>query len=75
MLEVYRDTTTEEEWITFYQYSSYGQLILTASPSAVSGYDDSYPDLLHSVDGNYECQQRSESVTKPRFGPGQGAGR
>jgi hypothetical protein len=28
--------------------------VLEASPSAVTGYDDSYPDLLHNDEGDYE---------------------
>ena len=31
-----------------------GRVVLHANPSAISDYDEQYPDLLHAVDGNYE---------------------
>ncbi len=51
MLSVTTDGTNF--WDTFYEYDDQGRLILMANPSAVSGYDDSYADLLHKVSGNY----------------------
>ena len=45
MLDITKDTTTSNEWITYYKYDSAGRLILQANPSAVSGYDDTYADL------------------------------
>jgi RHS repeat-associated protein len=54
MLKAYTDETTSQTWDTFYKYDSQGHLILQASPSAVTGYDDSDADLLHSVSGNYQ---------------------
>src|SRR5206468_2402113 len=62
MLSVYHDSTTEQEWATFYEYDGDGRVILTASPSAVSGYDDSYADLLHKVSGNYEYLRDSDGL-------------
>ena len=47
MLSVYEDTTTDQQWDTFYQYDGQGRCTLMASPSAVTGFDDSYPDLLN----------------------------
>ena len=54
MLSVYQDNTTGQQWPTFYEYDGQGRLILTADPSAVSGYNDTYADLLHSQSGNYQ---------------------
>jgi hypothetical protein len=53
MLQVFRDTTTEQEWATFYKYDSAGRVLWTAAPSAVSGYDDSKADLLDEESDNY----------------------
>lgn len=41
-------------WTEFFKYDEDAQLVLQASPSAVSGYDDQYPDLLHETSGEYE---------------------
>jgi RHS repeat-associated protein len=38
-------------WITYYQYDGQGRLIETAEPSAVTGYSDTYADLLHFQSG------------------------
>ncbi|HUG92211.1 MAG TPA: hypothetical protein VML55_15325, partial [Planctomycetaceae bacterium] len=42
------------EWIEFFKYSDDAQLVLHALPSAVSGYDENYADLLVEVSGNYQ---------------------
>jgi hypothetical protein len=39
---------------TYYRYNDSGRLVLEDSPSAVTGYDDGYPDLLHDNEGDYE---------------------
>jgi RHS repeat-associated protein len=54
MLQVYQDTTTGQQWETFYQYDSQGRVTLTANPSAVTGYDDSHADLLNGQGGHYQ---------------------
>jgi RHS repeat-associated protein len=54
MLFVYHDAGSSSEWATFYKYDSAGHAVVVASPSAVSGYNDTYADLLHSVSGNYQ---------------------
>jgi hypothetical protein len=54
MLRVFKDTTTGNQWITFYKYDNQGRLIWTASPSAVTGYDDTKADLLNNQSGNYQ---------------------
>jgi RHS repeat-associated protein len=54
MLSVFVDTTTNQQWETFYQYDSQGRVILMANPSAVTGYDDSHADLLNNQNGHYQ---------------------
>jgi hypothetical protein len=41
-------------WSNYSRYDSQGRLTLAANPSAVSGCDDSYADLLHDQSGNYQ---------------------
>ena len=61
MLSVFKDISDPgnagldgDQWITFYKYDSQGRLIEEAQPSAVTGYDESSPDLLVNEDGSYE---------------------
>ena len=56
MLMVTIDPSGTNSWSTFYRYNTDGQLIWTAQPSAVNGYDDSYDDLLNFdvITGLYE---------------------
>ena len=43
------------QWCDFYQYDDTSDdLLLHAMPSAVSGFDEQYADLLHNVNGNYQ---------------------
>ncbi|QDU05521.1 hypothetical protein V6x_52590 [Gimesia chilikensis] len=44
----------EDTWYEFFKYDDSANLILHASSSAISGYDDQYADLLHEVSGNYQ---------------------
>jgi YD repeat-containing protein len=46
MLKVNHNQTTGQEWLSFHKYDSAGRQILKASPSAVSGYNANYADLL-----------------------------
>src|SRR5262249_14597452 len=46
MLSAFKEVATGNQWINFNQYDTSGRLILTASPSAVTGYNDTYADLL-----------------------------
>jgi RHS repeat-associated protein len=56
MLQVYADQPTGQQWETFYQYDSQGRTVLMANPSALSGYDESTPDLLNrDGSGHYQC--------------------
>ena len=54
MLSIFKDTTTDDEWLTFYKYDSAGRQVLMANPSAVTGFSESYADLLNAVSGNYQ---------------------
>src|SRR5579884_3904964 len=47
MLTDHYDPSTSQHWDTFNEYDSSGRIILTAAPSAVTGYSTSYADLLH----------------------------
>jgi RHS repeat-associated protein len=48
MLGVYHDTASGLSWETYNKYDPQGRLILRALPSAVTGYDDSKPDLVNN---------------------------
>ena len=52
ILSAFKNTTTNDKWISFKKYSSVGYVALTANPSAMTGYDDSLNDLVHYVGGN-----------------------
>src|SRR5262249_50689592 len=54
MLKALKDTTSNTLWPEFFAYDSSGRLVLQAEPSAVTGFDDTYADLLHNVSGNYQ---------------------
>src|SRR5262249_49495277 len=54
MLKVYHDQGTGQNWDTFYQYDSQGRILLMAKPSAVSGFDETRPDLLNQQGGHYQ---------------------
>jgi hypothetical protein len=62
MLTVLKDGS--DEWLRFYKYDSSGRVILAAEPSAISGYDDQYADLLHNVAGDYEYMRDDEGVVR-----------
>jgi len=54
MLRVFTDVTTDLEYLTYTRYDEQGRTILTANPSAVSGFDEAKADLLDLEDGNYQ---------------------
>jgi YD repeat-containing protein len=62
MLSVYHDTAANVDWPTFAKYDSSGRVILTANPSAVTGYDDTKADLLNSVSSNYQYMADSAGL-------------
>ncbi|WP_020476098.1 MBG domain-containing protein [Zavarzinella formosa] len=62
MLTVTQPAGSEDQWLTYQRYDESGRLIMTAQPSAVSGFDDSYADLLHDDAGNYEFLRDGEGL-------------
>lgn len=62
MLSVYHDTTTDQKWDTFYKYDGTGKVLLQANPSAVTGYDDTFADLLNNQGGNYQYLSNSTGL-------------
>jgi RHS repeat-associated protein len=54
MLNVHVDTTTGQQWDTFYEYDDQGRCILQANPSAVTGFNDAYADLLNKGGSGYQ---------------------
>jgi YD repeat-containing protein len=54
MLKIYHDATSglNSDWFTEFDFS--GRVILQAGPTTVTGYNDTYPDLLHNMSGNYQ---------------------
>ncbi len=66
MLRSFKNTTTDEEWITYYKYDDAGRLLWTANPSAVSGYDEQYADLVHDQSGNFEFLRDGAGVIEVR---------
>ncbi|MEM1210755.1 MAG: LamG-like jellyroll fold domain-containing protein [Planctomycetota bacterium] len=46
MLKVKKDKSSTRQWITYTRFDSEGRTILFADPSAVTGYDESLPDLV-----------------------------
>ncbi len=62
ILEVYKDTTTNLEWATYHQFDTSGREVLTAMPSAVSGYDETKSDLLNNQSGNYQYLRDSQGL-------------
>jgi hypothetical protein len=62
MLKVFTDTGSSTSWEIYDQYDNNGREDLDAQPSAVSGYDDSYADLLHNQSGNYQYLNDSSGL-------------
>jgi hypothetical protein len=51
MLDDHFDPSSGLHTDEFYGYNSQAQLVLDAAPSAVSGYNDLYADLLNKING------------------------
>jgi RHS repeat-associated protein len=65
MLSVYYDVSgSGSKWETFNKYDGSGRVILTALPSAVTGYDDTKADLLNSVNGNYQYMSDNSGLVQ-----------
>ncbi|OQB80125.1 MAG: tRNA nuclease WapA precursor [Planctomycetes bacterium ADurb.Bin126] len=52
MLQITKQDATGTAWYEYTRYDDEGRTILTASTSAITGFDEQYADLLHEVDGN-----------------------
>jgi RHS repeat-associated protein len=70
MLRVYHDAGSGQEWATYYRYDAdQARVILAATPSAVSGYNESYADLLHNVGGNFQYLRDGDGlITTTTYG-------
>lgn len=53
MLKSFKDVSGSE-WRSFFKYDDAGRVELQADQVAITGCDDSYSDLLHSVSNNYQ---------------------
>jgi hypothetical protein len=62
MLDDHYDPSSGLHTDQFYEYNNSGQLILEAAPSAISGYDNSYPDLLNYSNGSYQYLNNSSGL-------------
>jgi hypothetical protein len=62
MLNVFHDAATNNNWENFTKYDTAGRIVLTANPSALSGYSDSYADLLHSQGFNYQYMRPASGL-------------
>ncbi|MFN5626819.1 MAG: RHS repeat-associated core domain-containing protein, partial [Planctomyces sp.] len=51
-----------DEWCHFFEYDSTARIVLQASPSAISGYDQTKADLLNKVSGNYQYLRDSTGL-------------
>jgi RHS repeat-associated protein len=52
MLRSFHDAASGNNWDWFNEYDGSGRIIVSAAPSAVTGYSDSYADLLHYQSGS-----------------------
>jgi len=55
-------TSGADQWCNFWKYDDDARVVLHANPSAVSGYDEQYADLLHEASGNYEYMRDGEGL-------------
>lgn len=52
MVSALRESGGNREWVTYTKYDAAGRAVMTANPSAVTGYDAAKSDLVHYVAGN-----------------------
>jgi RHS repeat-associated protein len=62
MLKVFSDVTSGLKWETFMKYDGAGRVILTALPSALTGYDDTKADLLNFQNGSYQYMSSNSGL-------------
>ena len=77
MLKDFHDAATGLDTIDYWQYDDSGHLILHANPSAVTGYDETEPDLVHFVSGNAQYLSDNDGLIEitdyvPANNPGAG---
>ncbi|MCI0738944.1 MAG: hypothetical protein L0Y72_07860, partial [Gemmataceae bacterium] len=66
MLHVFKEVSSGNQWISYFQYDGLGRLLLAANPSAVSGYDETKPDLLNNQSGNYQYLRDTSGLIEVR---------
>ena len=59
---MFRDVAAEKEWVTFTRFDNEGRTVLTAQPSAVSGYDEDKPDLMNLQGDDYQYLRDTEGL-------------
>ena len=47
LLQAFKEVATGNQWMSYNRYASDGRVLWTAQPSAVTGYSDTYADLLN----------------------------
>jgi YD repeat-containing protein len=63
MLKVYDDVQgSGNQWLYFTKYDGSGRALLLAQPSAVTGYNDTYADLLNYSGGSYQYLSSSTGL-------------
>jgi RHS repeat-associated protein len=62
LLDDHYDPASGLHTIEFYGYNNQAQLILDAAPSAVTGYSDTFADLLHNQNGSYQYLSNSSGL-------------
>src|SRR5260370_15039144 len=62
MLRSFHDAASGNTWDWFNEYDGSGRIIVSAAPSAVTGYSDSYADLLNNQGGNYQYLSDSSGL-------------
>ncbi|MEJ7594318.1 MAG: hypothetical protein WKF77_22505 [Planctomycetaceae bacterium] len=51
-----------DEWCHFFEYDSAALITMQASPSAITGYDQTKADLMNKVSGNYQYLRDSSGL-------------
>jgi RHS repeat-associated protein len=64
LLKVFHDAATSTDAATFHAYDEEGRRVLTASQSAITGWSDSYPDLLNRVAGDYQYLSDTQGLVE-----------
>lgn len=62
MLQVFKSGT--DEWLSFIEYDADSRPVLSALPSAISGYDEQYADLLHRTSGSYQYLKSNDGLIR-----------